>query len=357
MRLIRPENLQAAIAAILEAAGCASAEADLVAEHMIGANLAGHDSHGAGLIPLYIEHLQNGLIKPGQHAEVVRDDGAILVIEGHMGFGQVIAREATELAIDRAREAGVCVAALRNSHHIGRVGAWGEMCAEAGFVSIHYVNVVGNRSNFVAPFAGAERRFATNPYCCAIPAGEGEEPLVLDMATSKIAFGKVRLAAIRGEQLEPETIIDAEGRPSVDAGIMHPELKGALLPFGGYKGYGLALVCELLAGALSGHGTVQPQTPRDDAITNNMLSIVIDPARLVDGNWFESEVRAFIAYIRATRPADKDTPVLIPGDPERARRRAREETGVPMPDAVWENILQAADMAGLARPALEDLVA
>ena len=357
MRLIQPKNLRAVLAAILGSAGCKPPETDLVAEHMVGANLAGHDSHGAGLIPLYIEHLHNRLINAGQHAEIVRDDGAMLVIEGHMGFGQVIAREATELAIDRARSQGVCVAALRNSHHIGRVGAWGEMCAAAGLVSIHYVNVVGHRSNFVAPFGGRDRRFATNPYCCAIPAGDGEEPLVLDMATSKIAFGKVRLAAIRGQDLAPGTIIDVDGRPSTDPGIMHPELNGALLPFGEYKGYGLALVCELLAGALTGYGTVQPQTPRSDAITNNMLMIVIDPARLIDSPWFAHEVRALIDYIRATRPTDEGLPVLIPGDPERARRRAREEAGIPMPGAVWENVLRGADMAGLSRAAIEDLAA
>ncbi len=356
MPVIAHQSLHRVAAEIVERGGSTGDEPRLVADHLVGANLAGHDSHGVGMLPRYVQNLKEGKLVANQHAELVSDLGAIVVVDGHRGYGQVVAGEATEIAIARARDHGVAVLALRNAHHIGRVGAWGEMCAAAGLVSMHYVNAIGHVP-LVAPFRGSDPRFATNPYCCALPAAGGRPPLLLDMATSKIAMGKVRIAMNKGEQVAPETLIDAEGRPTTDPKVMFEEPQGALLPIGAHKGYGLALVCELLAGALTGGGTGRPEYPRDGRIINNMLAVLIDPARLVDRAVFEDEMKAMLDYVTASPPADAEAPVLIPGDPERASRAEREANGIPVDDITWAEILEAAESLGIARDETERLAA
>ena len=210
-----------------------------------------------------------------------RDNGAVIVIDGGAGYGQVVAKEAMDIGIERAKKHGVCVVGLTNAHHIGRIGHWAEQCARAGMVSTHWVNVHGHKS-LVAPFGGAEPRFTTNPYCTAVPR-KGKEPIVLDFATSQVAMGKVRVANNKKVQMEEGLLIDAAGQPTTDPGVMYNAPYGAILPFGLHKGGGLAVICDLLAGALTGGRTHSPRTIKKDGtdIINNMLSIIIDPA--VDG--------------------------------------------------------------------------
>ena len=345
MIVVDHERLRTIIGRIFTAAGSEGNEPRLVADHLVEANLAGHDSHGIGMIPRYILNVREGLVKANQHAVVVTDSGAIVVIDGNSGYGQVVAGEAMEIGIGRARDHGVAVVGLRNSHHIGRVGAWGEMCAEAGLVSMHYVNAVGHEP-LVAPFRGAEARFATNPYCCALPATEGRPMLLLDMATAVVALGKVRLAMNKGERMAPATLIDAEGHPTTDPNVMFGDPIGALLPIGAHKGYGLALVCELLGGALTGGGTARPGFPRNSNIVNNMLSILIDPGRLGDAAAFKAETEAMLDYVTAARPTERGTPVLVPGDPERASRARRKAHGIPIDDTTWREIVDTAESLG-----------
>ena len=209
-----------------------------------------------------------------------RDNGAVIVIDGGAGYGQVVAKEAMDIGIDRAKKHGVCVVGLTNAHHIGRIGHWAEQCARAGMVSTHWVNVHGHKS-LVAPFGGAEPRFTTNPYCTAVPR-KGKEPIVLDFATSQVAMGKVRVANNKKVQMEPGLLIDAAGKPTTDPGVMYNPPYGAILPFGLHKGGGLAVICDLLAGALTGGRTHSPRTIKKDGtdIINNMLSIIIDPASM-----------------------------------------------------------------------------
>ena len=152
------------------------------------------------------------------------------------------------IGIERAKKHGVCVVGLTIAHHIGRIGHWGEQCARAGMVSTHWVNVHGHKS-MVAPFGGAEPRFTTNPYCTAVPR-KGKEPIVLDFATSQVAAGKVRVAFNKKVQMEDGLLIDAAGQPSTDPGVLYNPPFGAILPFGLHKGGGLAVICDLLAGAL-----------------------------------------------------------------------------------------------------------
>src|SRR6201987_6080329 len=304
---------------VFEAAGSDRAEAQLIADHLIEANLRGHDSHGVGLIPNYLQHLAGGTVVPNRKGRVVSESGSLIVYDGERAWGQIAAREATMIGIAKARETGVAVVALPNPHHIGRVGKYGEMGAEAGMVSFHFVNVTDARPA-VAPWRGTDARFSTNPVCIAMPGPEPDRPIILDMATSVIAMGKVRVARNKGEQLKPGTIIDGGGKPTTDPAAMYRQPRGALMTFGEHKGYALAFVCEMLAGALCGSGTMRPERQGGTTATNGMLTIVIDPSRLGDRAPPQGEVGAMTPKITASPRQPPDEPVLIPGDPERQMR-------------------------------------
>ena len=244
------EALVSYVTAIFTATGATEPVAVETAQHLVEANLKGHDSHGIGMIPHYVQNIDTQLLKVGAHATIARDNGAVMVIDGGFGFGQVVGREATEIAIERVRETGIVCAAVRNNHHLGRIGHYGELCGNAGLVSIHFVNVVGHEPQ-VSPWGGRERRMTTNPFCCVIPRA-GAAPVVLDMATSAIALGKVRVAASKGVDVDEGVLVDHTGAPTTDPLVMFSEPMGALGPFGKHKGYGLAVACELLGGALAG---------------------------------------------------------------------------------------------------------
>jgi hydroxycarboxylate dehydrogenase B len=317
-----------------------------VAEHLVTANLKGHDSHGVGMIPAYVNNLRNGLLRPDAHARIVRDRGAVMLVDGGMGFGQVVGREATDLALDRVRDTGVVCVGVRNCHHLGRIGDYGERCGAAGCVSVHFVNVVGHAPQ-VSPFGGRERRMTTNPFCCVVPR-QGQEPLVLDMATSAIALGKVRVAYMKGEPVPEGALVDHEGVATTDAGVMFQEPFGALGPFGAHKGYGLAVMCELLGGALAGEWTAQPANPRNNSIVNHMLMLVVDPEAFGGVTRFHQEVEAMVDYLHSTPPARDFDRVRVPGEPEQESRAAREAAGIPIDDNSWSGILKAARVAGLS---------
>jgi len=326
---------------VFEAAGSGPEEARLIADHLIEANLRGHDSHGVGLIPNYLQHLAGGTVFANRKGRVVSEDGSLIVYDGERAWGQIAAREATLAGIAKARETGVAVVALRNPHHIGRVGKYGEMCAEAGLVSFHFVNVTDARPA-VAPWRGSDARFSTNPVCIALPGPEPERPIILDMATSVVAMGKVRVARNKGEQLKPGILLDGAGQPTTDPGAMYRQPRGAVLTFGEHKGYALAFVCEMLAGALCGSGTMRPERQDRGTATNGMLTIIIDPERLVDRAWLRDEIAAMTAYITASPPSRPDEPILIPGDPERRTRAERIAHGVPIDDETWRELATAA---------------
>lgn len=350
------DQLRRLTSAILTSGGSAEPEADLVAEHLVQANLAGHDSHGVGMIPAYIRHLQAGLVVPNTRAKLVKDDGATLMFDGGRGYGRCVAGEAMTAAIARCRQTGVVALTLANAHHIGRVGAYGELATAAGLVSLHFVNVADHRA-IVAPFRGTDARFVTNPVCIALPGTDRQPPLLLDMATSAIAMGKVRVARNEGKPVPEGVLIDSAGQPTRDPNVMYREPHGALRPFGGHKGYALAVVTELLAGALSGGPTIQPANPRMGGTINNMLAVLIDPARLAGVDWLRREIDGFVDYVKASPPADPDEPVLVPGDPERIARAERSRTGIVVDATTWEEILQAGEQVGLARAAAERFIA
>lgn len=344
-------TLGAFVIEVCVAAGATEVDGRTVADHLVTANLYGHDSHGVGMLPKYVDSIASGQLDPKAHAEI-RADGAILSIDGRRGFGQVVAREGIAAGIARARSEGLALAALRNAFHIGRIGTYGEQCAAEGLVSLHFVNVVGHPP-LVAPFRGSDARFSTNPFCCAIPLGPGKPPFLLDFATSVVAMGKVRVAKNKGEVMDEGLLLDHQGQPTRDPGVMFPEIRGALVAMGLHKGYGLALACELLAGAVAGGRTVQPGTPRGLGIINNMLSIIVDPQRLVPDSFLQSEIQAMIDYAKASPPADPDLPVLVPGEPERERRAERLRTGVPIDLATWDELRGAAHSLGVLLPEVQ----
>jgi uncharacterized oxidoreductase len=230
---------------------------------------------------------------------------------------------------------------LRNAHHIGRIGTYGEMCADAGLVSIHFVNIT-NQKPSVAPWRGSDARFGTNPVCVAVPAAEPGRPIVLDMATSIIALGKVRVARNKRQRLDDGILLDAQGQPTTDPDVMFQLPRGALMTFGEHKGYALAFICELLGGALTGGGTMRPENQAAATTTNGMLTILIDPSRLVDRSWLTEEIKAMTDYVTASPPMSAGKQVLIPGDAERQSRARRIAAGIPIDDETWREITEAA---------------
>jgi hydroxycarboxylate dehydrogenase B len=207
------------------------------------------------------------------------------------------------------------------------------------------VNVVGHPP-LVAPFRGRDCRLATNPFSVGVPGEGGAAAVLLDLATSEVAFGKVRDAMARGERAPAGALVDAEGRPTDDPAVLFATARGALRPFGAHKGSGLALACELLAGALGGGGTVSRVPYEEGRIGNNMLSILIDPARLPGGAGLAGEVAATVAWVKASPPADPALPVLVAGEPEAASRAARLAGGIAIDDAIWDELRAAAASVG-----------
>jgi hydroxycarboxylate dehydrogenase B len=344
--------LTRAIEAIIAAGGSDAREAKLVAENLVMANLLGHDSHGIGMVPRYIDALLEGGLAANQHPKATLDTGALLALDGCKGYGQTIGYESMQMGIERAQRHGSCVMVLGNSHHLGRIGHWAEMAVAKGLIAIHFVNVISHAR--VAPYAGRDARFGTNPVCIGIPL-PGEAPFLLDMATSAVAQGKMRVAHNKREKVAPGLLIDDQGRPTDDPRYAVVPPLGAILAFGGHKGYGLAVACELLGGALSGGGTWHYEESSKQRVLNGMLAILIDPARLGTATPFQSETRQFLDWLRKGRTAPGADKVRIAGEPEREMRAKRERDGIPVDDNTWKEILSAAAKVKLAAAAVEKL--
>lgn len=352
---IAPDALRAIADRLLRATGSNAWEADIVATHLRDANLKGHDSHGIGMMPHYVANRAVDALAVNQVPRRLEGVPGILMFDGLRGYGQVIARLAMEEAISAARERGVAAFGIRNSHHMGRIGTYGEQCAATGLACILFVNVTGH-GPLVAPFRGSDARFSTNPICIALPGPSAERPFLLDFATSRVAMGKVRVAKEKGVTMGAEDLIDHDGHPTTDPEVMFRQPMGAIRTFGDHKGYGLALAAELLAGVMSGGGTIQPENPRDHtSIINNLFGLVFNPGAFGDPEWMRSELAAMVGYAQASPAADPQAPVLMPGDPERASAAERGRSGIPMPQGTWDGLLAAADQAGVPRAEMEAL--
>jgi hydroxycarboxylate dehydrogenase B len=324
-KITQPKPLHQWIIDLWLAAGASETEARRCADHLVLANLSGHDSHGVGMIPRYVDSFLNNELQLNQTVKVVNDAGAFLTIDGMRGMGQHVTHQAMELAIARAKSHGVCIMGLRHSHHLARVGHWAEQAVAAGLCSIHFTNACSQW--WVAPHGAAEARFVTNPYTVGIPI-PGGEPIVLDFATSAIAQGKVRVAYNKGVETPPGSLIDHTGKPTNNPGVLFEPVDGklgALVTAAAHKGYALSMVCELLGAALTGGETTRPANKPVHGIWNNMLTIVFDPAKLGTMDTFGSEVAAFTQWVKSARTQPGFDEILMPGDPERKARKARAE--------------------------------
>jgi uncharacterized oxidoreductase len=341
------------IAAIFEAAGSSSFEAERIATHLVEADLLGHDSHGVMRVPIYCAWLDAGKVSPNRRARLIFDRGPMLGFDGDFGFGQVIGHDAMEAAAARARETGVAVVAVRNSGHLGRIGAYAEQLARAGMVSLHFVNSSGG-GIMVAPHGGSERRLSANPLAAGAPGPDGR-PIVLDMATGAIAEGSLMLAIDRGERIAPGLILDGAGRPTTDpadfyGGHAAGKPPGAILPFGGHKGFGLSLFCEILAGALSGGGSGHPANPTAGRFVNNMLSIVIAPAALEPASGYQEDVARLAAWIKSARPSEEGKNVLLPGEKGWRIRDERKVAGIPLNPVTCRKLAETAQRLNVSLP-------
>ncbi|MEQ8322165.1 MAG: malate/lactate/ureidoglycolate dehydrogenase [Rhodospirillales bacterium] len=341
---------------IFTRAGARPEEAEAISANLVNSNLSGHDSHGVVRIPRYLMWERTGNLSFGQSAKVVTDGGNFALVDGNRGFGQVVGREAVDLGIAKARDTGLAIVALRCAGHLGRIGFWAERACDAGLVSIHFTNV--SQSMLVAPFGAADRRLSTAPVTIGVVNPKGDD-FILDFATSKVAEGKV-MVALRGGKPVPEgSLIDGDGNPTTDPHALYGDLKpgevanpragdGALMTFGDHKGSGLALACELLAGALTGSGATGPGTQTH----NGMFSVYLKPELLDDGHGFAGAVSDYIDFVRSARPRNPDEPVMIPGDPERKARKERGANGFDIAAPAWNSIINAGVDLGLDRDAM-----
>ena len=353
--LIAADRLESFVSDIFRANKCDAAEAGRIAEHLLGANLAGHDSHGVARVPRYVDWQQAGFVVPGRQAEIVTDGGGFVLLDGGFGYGQTVAPQATALGIERARKHGTAVIALRNSGHIGRLGSYAEQAIAAGLVSIHFVNVAG--STMVAPFGGVERRFSTAPFSVGVPTSP---PVVLDFATSRVAEGKVLVASNGGKPLPPDALVEPDGRVSGDPRTLYGDYErtgqrsaagglGAIRAFGEHKGSGLAFACELLAGALTGNGCAGPVETRG-RISNGLLSVFISPKHFGTEAEFIRIAEDYVAWVKSCRPIEPGGEVLAPGEPEARLRAERLRDGVPLQPDTWASLVRCAQGLGVPVP-------
>jgi hydroxycarboxylate dehydrogenase B len=352
MVTLQVERLIDFVADVFVHSDSSAEEARRIATYLTTANLTGHDSHGVIRVPVYIRWKKMGSVVPDQTIELVVNTPSLAVVDGRFGYGQTVTPQAVRIGIEKCKASGLAAVALRNAGHIGRVGDWAELAAAEGLVSVHFVNAAG--SLLVAPFGGVQKRLSTAPYCVGIPR-KGQDPIVLDFATSVVAEGKVLVASRGGKKLPKGALIDADGTLSEDPAVLygphsaegardHTKGTGAIRAFGEHKGSGLAFICELLGGALTGTGATAP----DRRFANGMFAVYVDPKVVDTSNFFDSEISRYVDFIRATKPVTGVDAVLIPGDPERKMRADRTKNGVPLPDDTWAAIVNTAREVGVS---------
>lgn len=347
---VSAEVLSGFVRGLFVASGVPEDDARVVAESLVGANLRGHDSHGVMRVPQYLGFLEKGEYRVGVPLRVEHEAPAVVVCDAQWGLGQVQAHRLLKLVLPKARALGIAAGTARDCGHIGRLGEYAEAAAAAGLILIATVNNCGAGQR-VAPPGGIAPRLGTNPLCAAVPTAE--EPVVLDFGTSVAAEGKVRVYYINGKRPVPEGwLLDAQGKPTTDPSVLYESPQGSILPMGGaqaYKGFGLGLVLDMLAGGLTGgRASHEHASP---ARGNNVVFLALDPERFAGREALVGEATQLAGYIRATpRAAGVDT-ILLPGDPERRTLAVRQKDGIPMEDAHWAKLTETATRLGVAAPA------
>lgn len=342
-RSIEAGPLEGWVRALLEGSGLVASAAESVAHSLVDASVRGVDSHGVLRVPIYARRLREGLMSADPHPSVVREDGAVALVDGDEGPGAVAGLFATELVIRLAREHGVGVVGVRRSSHYGAAGYYVRRAAREGLVAL----TTTNAEPFVVPFGGSEWALGTNPIAFAAPASDGV--FEFDMATSQVAVGKMLLAREKGVPLEPGWAVDAQGAPTTDANAA-----AAAVPLGGYKGFGLALLVEVLSGVLSGsgvgHGVGRMYDEWDRRQDVGHFFLALDPERTVGREQFAAALAGLLATMKAIAPAPGVDEVLVPGEPQDRMEKERRATGIPLPVAVYESLEELGRDVGVASP-------
>jgi LDH2 family malate/lactate/ureidoglycolate dehydrogenase len=339
------EDLTAFVTAVYEAAGTPAEHARIVAAHQVGANLAGHDSHGVVLLPTYVDRIDRGHIVPAARPEIVQESPATLAVNGKWGFGPVISEWTMERLIAKARATRIAGGTVREQSHVGRLADYPLMATRAGFIGVMMADS-GQSAKAVAPFGGREARLGTNPLCIAFPS-DLPGPVFIDMATSAVAAGKLNLARARQKPIPLGWLLDKDGKPTTDPSA---QLEGGvMLPLGGpegHKGYGLSFAVETLAAVLPGLGFgVDPNGRHNDGT----FMLVVDPGAFSPTD-FKDDVEAFVRYLKATPPAEGFDEVLYPGEIEHRTEERRRREGIPIEQATWDNLTKIAARFGISAP-------
>lgn len=344
MPTLQHDQLERIAREILSAAGVPEDEAQLVGEALVRANLAGCDSHGVLRLPNYLRQIDAGAIVPGAQIEIERETPTTVVLSGNWGFGQVIGARATEMVIAKTQANALGAVAGRRSNHVGALADYVEAIAQAGLIGLMFVNGHGGAHNTV-PWGGADARLCTNPMAAGFPTDA--DPIVLDISTAAVAEGKVRTYRISGEQVPDHWIVDSDGRPTNDPEVLYRKPQGNLLPLGGnvgYKGFGLGMMVDLLAGGLSGAGTSGPHPERGG---NAFTIMALDPAVFVGEEHFRADAAALVAWVKSSRLAPGFGEITVPGELERRQRERRTREGITLPEETWAEIAEAAERLGV----------
>jgi len=349
MPRVSAEELRALGRKIFEGLNVPPEEATWVAELLVRANLVGHDSHGVIRIPQYAQAIKTGQVLPGASFEIVKESPSTALANGHWGLGQVVARRAMELAIQKAKATKISSVGVFNLYHVGRLADYTRMAAEQDLVAVMMVNG-GGAARSVAPFGGTAGRLATNPISIAFPTG-GAVPFLFDMATSIVPEGKVRVKRNRGEPTPEGWLLDNQGHPTTDPNAFYQEPRGAILPLGGsvgHKGFGLAMVVEILSGILARAGYAREGVTR---FSNGTFIIAIEISAFVEPQEFRAETDNLLRYVKSAPKAPGVEAILYPGEPERAEQQRREREGIPLEEETWHQILALARELGIAAAA------
>ena len=322
---------------IFGALGAPEPDARWVASLLVRANLRGHDSHGVIRVPQYVGAVRRREVNPRPAMTVQHDSPTTAVVDGDTGFGQVVARRATEVALEKAARHGLAAVGVRRAYHVGRLADYVELAAERGFVGLMWANAASAVS--VVPHGGLTRRLSTNPLAVAIPGAEGGIALSVDMATSIVAEGKVRVKRNRKEPLPDGWAIDEAGRPVTDPAVFYGPPRAGLLPMAGHKGTALSLVVEVLGGILSGAGAIG--APPGPGI-NGCLVVLIEIQRFLPLADFTRQVRDLVDFVKSADPASGVSEVLVPGEPEARAERERGAAGIPVEAETWRQIEEIA---------------
>lgn len=349
-----PEPLQAFVAAVVRRMGADADVAAEVSQHLVRANLSGHDSHGVIRVAQYVAEAERGDLAPSARPALLRETEVAALVDARRSFGHFATMYATEWCVGRARRHGVAMAAVRTCPHIGRLGEYTERAAADGLIGIVTIGQAGAGVGGVVPFGGRDRFLATNPWSLSAPGQT--RAMVFDAATSAIAEGKVRFARAKGTELPPGAIQDREGQPSRSPEDFYAG--GAILPLGGtlsgHKGYGLGLASALIGGlAMIGEPAASPiwasGTDTRGRVTGVFL-LVIDPGAFGDAGRYHAMVDETLAAAKRVPPAAGQAEVLYPGEPELRSREARRRAGIALPAATWADLSGVAARFGLSLP-------